>query len=83
MRVALRVGVGAEPEQDFAGVVHIHIGIHDHDIFGEHHLAHAPQAVHDFEGLHRVGLLDADKDQVVKNAFRGQRDIHDFRESSF
>ena len=78
--VALRVGVGAEPEQHFAGVMHVHVVVHHHDVFGEHHLTHAPEAVHDFVRLHRVALFDADEDEVVKNAFRWQRDVHNFRE---
>ncbi len=41
-----------------------------HDEFREHHLSHAPEAVHDFVGLHRVGLLDADEHEVVEHAFR-------------
>ena len=43
--VALRIGVGAEAEEDFAGVVHVHVVIHHHELFGEHHLTHAPEAV--------------------------------------
>ena len=78
--VALRIGVGAETEEDFAGVVHVHVVVHHDDVFGEHHLAHAPEAVHDFVGLHRVGLLDADEDEVVEDAFGRQRDVHDLRE---
>ncbi len=78
--VALRVGVGAEAEEDFAGVVHVHVVVHHDDVFGEHHLAHAPEAVHDFVGLHRVGLADAHEDEVVEDAFRRQRDVHDLGE---
>jgi len=29
--VPLRVGIGAEVEEHFAGIVNIHIGIHDDD----------------------------------------------------
>ena len=43
---ALRVGVGAEAEEDFAGVVNVHVVVHHHDLFREHHLPHAPEAVH-------------------------------------
>jgi hypothetical protein len=63
--------------------VHIHVVIHHDDVFGEHHLPHAPKSVHDFVGLHRIGLLDADKDQVVENALGGQRQIDQFREIHF
>jgi len=35
------------------------------------------KAVHDFVGLHRVGLADAHEDEVVEDAFGGQRDVHD------
>jgi hypothetical protein len=73
--VALGVGVGAEVEEDFAGVVDVDVGIDDDHVFGEHHLAHAPEAVHDFVGLHGVGFFDADKDEVVKNAFGRKGDI--------
>src|SRR5437773_7581522 len=58
--VALWIGVGAEAEQDFGGVVHVWWPSArtrrppNHEVFGEHHLAHAPEAVHDFVGLHRV-----------------------------
>ena len=31
----------------------------------------------DFVGLHRVGLLEAHQDEVVEDAFRRQRDVHD------
>jgi len=43
-------------------------------------LPHAPEAVHDFVSLHRVGLLDAHEDEVVEHAFRRQRDVHDLGE---
>ncbi len=36
--VALRVGVRAQAEEHFAGVVHVHVVVHHHDVFGEHHL---------------------------------------------
>jgi len=49
-------------------------------VLGEHHLSHAPEAVHDLVGLHRIGFPDADEDEIVEDAFRGQRDIHDLRE---
>ena len=78
--IALRVGVGGEMEQHFAGVVHVHVGVHHHDVFGEHHLPHAPKAVHDFIGLERIRLLDAHEHQIVEHAFRWQRDVHDFGE---
>src|SRR5206468_4093055 len=78
--IALRVGVGAEAEENFAGVVHVHVVVHHDDIFGEHHLAHAPEAMHDFVGLHGITLFDADKDQVVENAFSRQCEIHDLGE---
>ena len=34
----------------------------------------------DFVGLHRVGLADAHEDEVVKDAFRRQREVHDLGE---
>ena len=43
--------------------------VHHDDVFGEHHLAHAPEAVHDFIGLHRVGLADAHEDKVLQDQF--------------
>ncbi len=36
--------------------------------------------MHDFVGLHRVGLPDAHEDEVVEDAFRRQRDVHDLGE---
>ncbi|MDB6018182.1 MAG: hypothetical protein JWR19_2671 [Pedosphaera sp.] len=78
--VALGVGVGAEVKEDFAGVVDVDVGIDDDDVFGEHHLAHAPEAVHDFVGLHGVGFFDADEDEVVEDAFGGEGDVHDLGE---
>jgi len=78
--VALRVGVGAAAEADFAGAVNIHVGVHHDDVFGEHHLAHAPEAVHDFVGLHRASLADAHEDEVVEDAFGRQCEVHDLRE---
>ena len=36
--------------------------------------------MHDFVGLHRVGFLDADENEVVEYAFRRQRDVHDLGE---
>src|SRR5207302_5171334 len=53
---------------------------HHHDVFGEHHLPHAPEAVHDFVGLHRVTLPDAHEDEVVEDAFGRQRDVCDLGE---
>ncbi len=41
--VALRIGVGREMEQHFAGVVDVHAGVHDDDVFREHHLVPMPQ----------------------------------------
>ena len=45
------------------------------EVFGEHHLPHAPVAVHDFVGLHRAALLDAHEAEVVEDAFRRKRDV--------
>ena len=64
--IALGIGIGAEVEEHFTGIVNVHAIINDDDVLGEHHLAHAPQAVHDFECLHRVGFFDAHEDKVVK-----------------
>jgi len=33
--------VGAEAEEVFAGVVHVHVVVHHHEVFGEHNLVHA------------------------------------------
>jgi hypothetical protein len=30
-------------KEDFAGVVRVHVVVHHHDVFREHHLAHAPE----------------------------------------
>src|SRR5437879_3460973 len=74
--VALRIRVGTKSEQYFARVVNIHIGIHDDDVFGKHHLAHSPESVHDLESLQGIGLPDADENQVVKHAFGWQSNVH-------
>ena len=55
--VSLRIGVGTEMEQHLAGVVHVHVGIHHRDVFAEHHLPHAPEAVHDFEKGSKKGSV--------------------------
>ena len=34
----------------------------------------------DFVGLHRLGLADAYEDEVVEDAFRRQREVHDLGE---
>ena len=60
--------------------MYIHIVIHHHDVFTEHHLTHAPEAVHDFVGLHGIGFFDAHKNQIVKHTFSGQGYVHDLRE---
>ena len=85
MKVVSRCGIGvrAQPEEDFAGVVHVAVVVHDDDVFAEHHLAHAPEAVHDLEGLLGVLFADADEDEVVENAFGRERDIDDLREVHF
>ncbi len=33
--------------------------------------------MHDLVGLHRIGFLDADKDQVVKHPLGGEGNVHD------
>lgn len=58
----------------------IDILVHDDEVFGEHHLSHAPESVHDFVGLHGVGFPDADGDEVVEGAFGGEGDVHNFGE---
>ena len=73
-------GLGAEAEEDVARVVRVHVVVHHYDAFGEHHLPHAPETVHDFGGLHWVGLPDADEDEVVEDESGGQRDVHDLGE---
>ena len=78
--IALGISVCTQAEQHFTCIVNIHVVVHHHDVFGEHHLPHAPEAVHDFVGLHRVGLADAHEDEVVEDAFRRQRDVHDLGE---
>ncbi len=30
--------IDTEVEEDFAGVVNVHVGVHHHEGFGEHHL---------------------------------------------
>src|SRR5437667_12213178 len=77
--IALRIGVGAKTKEDLTGVMHIDISVHHDDVFCEHHLAHAPQTVHNLEGLHRVAFLYADEEEIVKNAFSGKREIYKLR----
>ena len=85
MMVVSRSGIGvrAQAEKDFAGVVHVAIFIHDDDVFAEHHLPHAPEPVHHLEGLIGILFPDADEDQIVKNAFRRQRHVHQSPGNSF
>lgn len=78
--IALGIGIGAEAEEDVAGVMNIDIVVHHDHVFGEHHLAHPPEAVHDFVGLHGVGFADADDNEVVKDAFGREGDIDNFGE---
>jgi hypothetical protein len=40
--VALRVGVGAEMKQNFAGIMYVYSFVYDNEVFREHHLSHAP-----------------------------------------
>ena len=63
--------------------MHIAIFVNRHNVFAEHHLPHTPQAVHDFESLIWVLFPDTDENQIVKNALRRQRHVHDFREIHF
>ena len=69
-----RVGVGAEAEEDFAGVVHVHVFVHHHDVFNEHHLPHAPDT--DVEVFHR---RDADDGGGIDGVLpvRDGRDVKD------
>jgi hypothetical protein len=63
--------------------VDIAIFVHCDDVFTEHHLPHAPKAMHYFESLIRILLPDAHENQIVEYAFGRQRHIHDFREIHF
>ena len=36
--------------------------------------------MHDFVGLHGVGFLDADENEVVEGSFGRERNVHQFRE---
>jgi hypothetical protein len=45
--------------------VNIDVVVHHHEVFGENHLAHAPEAVH------RVGFADAHEDEVVETPSAG------------
>jgi hypothetical protein len=38
--------------------VYVAVRVYDNDVLGEHHLPHAPEAVHDFECLPRVLFSD-------------------------
>ena len=57
--------------------MHVAIVIHHHDVFGEHHLPHSPEPVHDLERLPRVLFTDGDEDQVVEDTLCRERDIND------
>ena len=81
--VSARFGVGAKPEQNLAGVMHIDIVIDDHYVFGKHHLPHSPKPVHDFVSLHRISFFDTDKYQIVKDPLGWKRNVNDFREIHF
>ena len=77
-RIPSRLGIRAQSKHDFAQVVHIHILIDDHKVFGEHHLPHPPETMHDLVGLHGIGLADTDTYQIVEDAFGWQSNIHNF-----
>jgi hypothetical protein len=61
-------------------IVYINVVIDDDKGFCEHHLAEAPQSVHDLARLARILLLDRDDRQVVKNSMNRQVHIDDFRQ---
>lgn len=81
--VALWIGVREPAEEDFAGVMHVAVVVHHNDVFTEHHLAHAPEAVHDFVSLPRVLFTNAYDNEIMKNAFRRKCHIHNFGEIHF
>ena len=56
--VALGVDVVGGAESDFGEVLHVAVFVDDDDAFGEHGLAHGPDAVHDFAGVAGVGFFD-------------------------
>ena len=73
--IALRVGVGAEAKKNVAGIVHVDVVIHHDEVFGKHHLPHSPKPVHNLIRLHRIGLLDAYENKVVKDTFSRESGI--------
>ena len=64
--VTLGVGIRHPAEEDFGGVLHVAVLVHNDDILSEHHLAHPPEAVHDLEGLPRILLPNRNEDEVVE-----------------
>jgi hypothetical protein len=72
--------VGAEAEEDFAGVVHVNVVVPPPRGIWRASSGPCPEAVHDFVGLHRVGLADAHEYEVVEDALGRQRDVHDLGE---
>ena len=81
--VARRVHVGADAECHFAQVADVHVGVHDDDALGEHHLAHAPKAVHQLHGMVGELFLHRHDHHVMERAFRRQAHVHQFREVHF
>ena len=53
--IPLRIHIGPKIKEHLARVVHIHLRIHRHDHFGEHHLPRTPQPVHQLKRL--IGVL--------------------------
>ena len=62
------------PPPDLLLVLYIDMGVHHNDHFGEHHLPHPPDSLHNLFRLLRVRLLYGNHRAVMKNA--GQRQIN-------
>src|SRR5215475_4569420 len=66
---------------DFGKILDIDVMIHNHQNFGKHHLAQAPQCMHDLPRMPRKLLLDRNNRQIMKHAVHRQVHVHDFRQS--
>ena len=55
----------------------VDVFVHDYNAFGEHGLSQAPDGVHHFARLHRVGLADRQNHQVVEDPLGWHRHVAD------
>src|SRR5262249_19233987 len=67
---------------DFGKILDIDVMIHNHQNFGKHHLAQAPQCMHDLPRMRGKLLLYRNNRQIMKDAVYGQVHVDDFRQSN-